>query len=77
MKDTNSFLFSEFKQIREVLSMENQGLEKKAGVWVFIAWTTRGQLGLESKIIATTGFQRGVFPQKNELINAFVKTMKS
>ena len=52
-----SYLLSEYKKIRVVLSNDNTGLELKNEGKGILAWTTRGQLGFESKIIATTGFQ--------------------
>jgi hypothetical protein len=61
-KISGKFLFSEFKKIRMLLSNNNTGLElKKEGLGIW-AWTTRGQLGFESKIIASTGFQRNIYP---------------
>ena len=56
-KVCDNYLFSEFKIIRQVLSSDNTGLEFKNSGKGILAWTTRGQLGFESKIIATTKFK--------------------
>jgi hypothetical protein len=38
-----------------------------------IAWSTRGPLGIDSPILATTVFQHK-FYKKNELLNLFIET---
>ena len=52
-----NYLLKEYKEIRHKLSNDFTGLELKNFGKGILAWTTRGQLGFESKIIATTGFQ--------------------
>jgi hypothetical protein len=76
-KISDNYLFSEFKKIRMKLSDNNLGLELKSKGKGIIAWSTRGQLGIESKIIATTGFQHRVYDGKNELLKGFLDTVKS
>jgi len=55
--DKNDSLIKEFKKLRFELSDDDSGLEIKNSGKGIISWTTRGQLGKESKIKATTGFQ--------------------
>jgi len=76
-KISENFLFSEFKNIRMMLSDNNTALELKSGGKGIIAWTTRGQLGLESKIIATTGIQHRVFDGKDQMLKGFISIFKS
>ena len=73
----DNFLLSEFKKIRLDLSGDNKALELKTKGKGIIAWSTRGQLGFESRIIATTGFQSRIYPNKEELIELFLQTIKS
>jgi len=67
---------SEFKKTREILSGDDTGLELKSDGKGMIAWTTRGQLGIESKIVATTGFQRLIY-NKPDLLDLFIETINS
>ena len=60
-----------------MLSGDETGLEEKSSGKRIIAWTTRGQLGFESKIIATTAFHSNVCPLKEDLLALFVKIFKS
>lgn len=76
-KISGNFLLGEFKKIREELSESNKGLELKTSGLGIIAWSTRGQLGFDSKIIATTGFQNRIYGTKKELIDVFLHTIKS
>jgi len=48
---------------------------KKEGIGI-VSWTTRGQLGIESGIKATTGFQSSGYTQE-ELVTVFNKTLSS
>lgn len=41
-----------------------------------VRWSTRGQLGVESKFKAATGFQSHGYDQ-SELVNHFQETLKS
>lgn len=75
-KISTNYLFSEYKKIREVLSGDDTGLEVKNEGRGILAWTTRGQLGFESKIIATTGFQHNVYSIDDRL-KVFTETFKS
>ena len=72
---STNYLFSEFRSIRKFLSEDGVGLEVKSSGKGIIAWTTRGQVGIESKIIATTGLQRNVFPNKDELLEILSSTL--
>ena len=74
---SKSFLFCEFKQIRKSLSGNNTGLEIKSSGKGVIAWSTRGQLGLESDIIATTGFQHQVYKSKKHMLDGMLDLIKS
>lgn len=46
-----------FRELREDLSKDPNSVELKNSGAGIISWTARGQLGIESKIKATTGFQ--------------------
>ena len=74
---SDNFLFQEFKKIRHLLSGDYSGLELKSQGKGIIAWSTRGQLGLESRIIATTGIQHKAFQDKDDMLKWFIETMKS
>jgi hypothetical protein len=75
-KISNQYLFGEFKKIRLNLSGDDIGLEVKNSGTGIIAWTTRGQLGINSKIIATTGFQNKNYYNTN-LVPIFIDNLKS
>lgn len=74
---SDNFLFLEFKKIRQMLSGDNTGLETKSFGKGIVAWSTRGQLGIDSKIIATTGIQHKAFQGKDDMLKWFIDTMKS
>lgn len=72
----NTFIQWVPKYEGRVIRWKNRTWRKSNGVGI-LAWSTRGQLGFESKIIATTGFQRGVYPNKDDLLEVFLNTIKS
>jgi hypothetical protein len=74
---SNNYLLQEYKKIRYELSNDNTALEMKSKGLGIIAWSTRGQLGFESKIIATTGFQHRMFRDKKALVDIFTQTIKT
>jgi hypothetical protein len=77
--DSGSFkptLLKHFKKIRNQLSGDSNSLEIKTEGKGIISWTTRGQLGIESQIKATTGFQSRSFTN-SELASIFIKKMSS
>ena len=74
---SDNYLFGEFKKIRFRLSEDNSGLELKNFGKGILAWSTRGQLGIGSQVIATTGFQHRVYGNKAELMKGFLDTLKS
>ena len=76
-KIAKNFLLGEFKQSREVLSGDNTGLELKCSGRGIIAWTTRGQMGFESRIISTTGFQNRMYSNRKELLELLIDCFKS
>jgi hypothetical protein len=71
----SNYLLSEFKKIRKVLSEDDTGLELKHSGKGLLAWTTRGQLGFESKILATTGFQH--YYSLTNMVKALTETFHS
>jgi len=73
----SKFLYNEFKNIRMRLANENTGLELKNSGKGIIAWSTRGQIGIESNIIATTGFQHNSFVSKEAFLKGFLEVLKS
>jgi hypothetical protein len=74
--DTN-YLFNEFKFIRYLLSLNDEALELKSSGKGILSWTTRGQVGIDSKIIASTGFQRSFYKDKDDLFSIYLDTFKS
>ena len=70
-------LFAEYKKIRMHLSGDNTGLELKSSGVGIIAWSTRGQLGIGSRIIATTGFQHRAYANKDLLVKGFMESVKT
>ena len=72
------FLFNQFKTLRDEISGNKSGLEIKHEGAGIITWSTRGQLGVHSKIIATTGFQNRAMKQDwDEMVELFINTMSS
>lgn len=69
-------LLRKYRTLRGDFSGVSDALEIKSCGKGVISWTTRGQMGIESKIVATTGFQRGGY-EKNDLVNLFKETLKS
>lgn len=61
--------------MRENLGHEASALDLKSDGLGIISWTTRGQLGIGSKIKATTGFQVHSLT-KDELVSLFIETLK-
>lgn len=76
-KITSNFLLGEFKKIRGILSGADISLEVKSSGKGIVAWTTRGQIGFESKILATTGFQNRNYRDKGELRALLIKSIKT
>ena len=74
--DNSNSLMKEFKILRADLSGNDLGLELKNSGKGIISWTTRGQLGKESNIKASTGFQSNNY-SLNELDNLFKEVLKS
>jgi hypothetical protein len=72
----DGYLLSCFKGIRSTLSGDDAGLELKNSGVGMLSWCTRGQLGIESKIIATTGFQRSVY-NKGDMLQIFTDVVSS
>lgn len=69
-------LLRKYRDLRRLLSGDHSGLETKhEGVGV-ISWTTRGQLGIGSKIKATTGFQARGY-DKDKLVELFTNVLKT
>ena len=71
-------LFTLFKALRVALSEEvknHVGLELKNFSKGIISWSTRGQLGIEKGIKATTGFQSGGYTQE-EMVSTFKDVLK-
>jgi hypothetical protein len=76
-KISSGFLLTEYKQIRNDLSGDNTGLEVKSFGCGVMAWSTRGQIGYESKILATTGFQHRPYSNKQKLYKILESVLKS
>jgi hypothetical protein len=69
-------LLKEYQRTRFEMFKDKTALEIKSQGSGIISWTTRGQLGLESQIKATTGFQNKNFT-KNELWGLFLEKMQN
>jgi hypothetical protein len=69
-------LLLEYRKIRDLLSGEKTCLELKSSGKGIISWTTRGQLGIDSRIKASTGFQSYGYEQK-ELVSKFISVLSS
>ena len=76
-KLSENYLLGEFRKVRKNLSGESIGLEQKNQGQGMLAWSTRGQLGVGSNIIATTGFQHRVYKSKSEMLEGFISTLKT
>ena len=74
---SENYLLTEYKKVRKFLSDDDSSLELKNEGRGIIAWSTRGQLGIESKIIATTGFQHNIYPNRLDLIDVFSQIFNS
>lgn len=76
LKESDTILLRVYRDIRSKIVSNPSALELKNMGAGIISWSTRGQLGIESRIKATTGFQvMGL--TKIELVNMFVQTLKS
>lgn len=71
----SNVLLKAYRAIRFELSNDYSGLEVKFEGKGIISWTTRGQLGVGSKIKATTGFQTQRITQP-ELVTKFLDIMQ-
>lgn len=69
-----STLLQEFKELRYLISGNNEGLELKHESIGLLSWCTRGQLGLTSNLRATTGFQNRTYSQ-TELADLFTSIL--
>lgn len=69
-------LLRKYRNIRLELSNNPSALEIKSDGKGIISWTTRGQLGIHSKIVAATGFQRLGYVRE-ELVDIFKATLGS
>lgn len=76
-KISENYLFSMYKKIRFQLSEDDTGLELKSNGRGIIAWSTRGQIGIDSKIIATTGLQHRAFQGRLDMLAGFLATFKT
>ena len=76
-KISTNTLLTAYKNIRMDLSGDNTSLELKSCGKGIIAWSTRGQLGLGSKVIATTGFQHRAYASRELLQAGFLESIKS
>lgn len=65
-----------YRELRSKLSDSHDALEVKHSGKGVISWTTRGQMGIQSTMMAATGFQKKPF-DKQELITLFKDTLKS
>jgi hypothetical protein len=77
LKMAGSYLLSNYKVIRNDLSGNDQGLELKSEGIGVMAWSTRGQIGFNSKILATTGFQHKKYWDKRELFDVLEEVFKT
>ena len=76
LRNEDSFLLSNFKMLREEISRDDTALEIKHDGKGVISWSTRGQLGIESNIKATTGFQNRNYTHP-ELVELFTEKFKT
>jgi hypothetical protein len=72
----DGYLLASFKDIRTSLSGDDTGLELKNSGKGMVSWSTRGQLGIDSSIIATTGFQRYIY-NKSDMLQIFTNVLKT
>ena len=72
----NSFVFKEYKKMRESLSGNDRGLETKNEGIGIISWSTRGQFSFAGGIKASTGFQnKNIEPKELDIL--FKDTLNS
>ena len=76
LNSKSSYLLREFKNLRKELSGDDTALEIKNEERGIITWSTRGQLGINSTIKATTGFQNREYSH-SELVELFTEKMTS
>lgn len=65
-----------YRELRGDLTENNNALEVKSSGVGIISWKTRGQLGINSKIIAMTGFQSQGYTRE-ELVTVLKQTLAS
>ena len=76
LQEDKTVLLRKYRSLRRNISGDASALEIKSCGEGVISWTTRGQMGINSKIVATTGFQRGGY-EKKELVELFKNTLSS
>lgn len=69
-------LLTKYRELRLDLAGDDEALEIKHEGKGVISWTARGQLGIESKIKATTGFQTYGYDH-TDLVTLFKEVLKS
>jgi hypothetical protein len=72
----STILLRKYRGLRYKLAGDSTALELKTEGKGVLSWTTRGQMGIEGKMIAATGFQRTGY-EKNELISLFKDILKA
>jgi hypothetical protein len=76
-KLSSKFFLTEYQRIRGELSGDCTSLDVKSRGRGVMAWGTRGQIGFESQILATTGFQNRSYKNREELVELLTGVMKS
>jgi len=71
----SNYLLTKYRTLKEDLSNNKTSLELKNISSVIISWSTRDQVGLESELRATTGFQNKFYTQ-SELIKLFTNQIE-
>lgn len=85
LPENDTMLLRKYRTLRQDLTTFEEdtsktpnpdALEIKSEGKGMISWTTRGQLGIEGKMVAATGFQRAGY-EKDELVTMFKNILKS
>ena len=76
LPEEDTILFTKYRNLRFELANESNALEVKSSGRGILSWSTRGQLGIESTMVAATGFQRLGY-EKRELLELFKSTLNS
>lgn len=74
LPEKNRKMLECYQDFRKKLNFETKAYEEKSSGEGIVTWSTRGQIGIRSKIQAATGFQTGTY-EKGVLVENFINIL--